>query len=138
MASKYTYEKQDRTQDQLMRTAKYPSRVPTATETTIAASKISIAKFKAKKEKADAAITSTVFLGGAEYNMTAEQAEEIKAKNIAAIENREENKAEKRKAKAIKNKANKIQAKIDAESEAKRKFKAMIAKKAQEQIAARA
>ena len=137
MASKFNMEKQDRIQDQLMRTAKYPSKIPSLTEVTIRESKISREKFAIKKAKADAAVTNQVFIGGTSYNMTTEQAEQIKAKNMAEIANREDNKKAKRIAKAAKTKANKAQAVIDAESKATAKFKAMIAAKAQEQIAAR-
>jgi hypothetical protein len=137
MASKFNMEKQDRIQDQLMRQAKYPSKVPSATQTIIAASKVQKAEFEKNKAKAAAKVTSVVYLGGHPYNMTPEQAEAIKAKTQSEIENREANKAEKRKAKAAKTKAKKAQAKIDAEAAAKAKFNAMIAAKAQEQIKAR-
>lgn len=138
MGQSRAMEQQERLIGQFERIAKYGhlTTVKSATQTIIeesAARKIEFEKKQAKKDT-----TPKVFIGGIGYtNITPEQAEAIKAKTIAEIADREANKKSRRKAKAAKTKANRIQAALDAEAEKERAFKAMIAKKAQEQIAAR-
>ena len=131
-------EQQERLIGQFERIAKYShlSNVKSAVQTTIEESAKRKQEFEIKKAKTKT--EPQVFISGIGYsNITPEQAEAIKAKNIAEIADREANKKSRRKAKAAKTKANRIEAALNAEAEKEKAFKAMIAKKAQEQIAAR-
>lgn len=129
-------EKQDRMISQFLRTAKYAdkNKSETVVEKTIRESKAAAEKFAKKKAKEQ---TKQVFINGVGYNISPEKAAEIAAKNIAEIENREANKKAARKAKAAKTKAAKAAAAEKKAADEAAAFKAMIAKKAQEQIAAR-
>ena len=134
--AKTAMEKQEQLIGQFMRTAKWANKstVKSAVQTCIEDS----AKRKAEFEKKQSNKDPKVYIGGIGYsNLTQEQADAIRAKNIAEIENRDANKKARRKAKAAAAKAKRIQAAIDAQAEKDRAFKAMIARKAQEQIAAR-
>ncbi len=138
MGQSRAMEQQERLIGQFMRTAKHghKSTVKSAVQTVIEESAKRRIEFEKKQAKKDT--TPKVFIAGIGYsNLTQEQADAIKAKTIAEIEDREANKKSRRKAKAAKTKAKRIQAALDAEAEKERAFKAMIAKKAQEQIAAR-
>lgn len=137
MGQSRAMEKQEQLIGQFMRTAKHAhkSTVKSAVQTIIEKSAKERKEFEIKKAKQS---QPEVWIAGIGYsNLTQEQADAIKAKTIAEIENREANKKARRKAKAEATKAKRIQAALDAEAEKERKFKAMIAKKAQEQIAAR-
>ena len=138
MGQSRAMEQQERLIGQFERIAKYShlSTVKSAVQKTIEESAKRKQEFEIKKAKTKT--EPRVFIAGIGYsNITPEQAESIKAKTIADIENREANKKSRRKAKAAKTKANRIEAALNAEAEKEKAFKAMIAKKAQEQIAAR-
>lgn len=137
MGQSRAMEQQERIIGQFERIAKHghKSTVKSAVQTIIEKSTKERKEFEIKKAKQS---QPQVFISGIGYsNLTQEQADAIKAKTIAEIENREANKKARRKAKAEATKAKRIQAALDAEAEKERAFKAMIAKKAQEQIAAR-
>lgn len=134
---KTAMEKQEQLIGQFMRTAKWAhkSTVKSAVQTTIERSAEQRKKFE--KKNANREVTAYGPGGVPYYGISQEQADAIREKNIAEMQNREANKKAQRKAKAAAAKAKRIQAAIDAEAEKERAFKAMIAKKAQEQIAAR-
>jgi len=122
-------EKQDKLIQQFLRTAKYPSRIPSAVETIVQEN-----KFRQKPIQKP----NQSYYGGIGYqNLTQEQMAEIKAKNEDEINNREARKKAKRKAKAAATRKRNAEAKIQKQLNKENAFKAMIAAKAKAQIEAR-
>ena len=126
MAKKNSYERQDQIQSELLAIAKRGFQTKSLVERLI---EEGAERAKNKKTSNEPEVR---FAGG-KYNLTDEQKAEIEERNRMAN-------AEKARIKALKKanaKAKRAQAKIDAEAAKEAAFKAMIARKAQEQIAAR-
>ena len=127
MAKKNSYERQDQIQAELLAIAKYGFQTKTLVQQLI---EEGAERAKNKKTSNEPEV---LFAGGGKYNLTDERKAEIVERHRMAN-------AEKARIKALKKanaKAKRAQAKIDAEAAKEAAFKAMIARKAQEQIAAR-
>ena len=128
MAKKNSYERQDQIQSELLRIAKYGFQTKTLVERLLEESAARAAANKSKPAK-----ETKTFSNGNYSQLSDEVKAQIEATNRMA----EDKAKERKKLRAAKAKAKRAQAKIDAVQAKEDAFKAMIARKAQEQIAAR-